>query len=276
MTQRQSQVKVLTIHEFAQICRTTIRTIRFYTKLGLLQPVRVDPYTKYRYYQPWQAREFFKIRLLQNFRVPLKEIKKAAKKYSEEDFLDHQLGLVKGEITEKEKEYTFLDRIKKFLFGEKPTQFLRLEWIGPYNLFCMYVPAGRFDQINSHIYQLFDLAKKYKISHNRRPMTIYWDPPDIYKPKDAKFEVGLICKSKKRNSPHFPKNVYFKTYPRQKALTYTYKGPFGYLTFIHKKVYELVGAKRLGGNPFDIHFAGPWNKQLEYDHLTKVGYPVRG
>src|SRR3989338_472751 len=75
MTQGQSQVNLLTIKQFAEVCRTTPRTLRFYEKKGLFKPAVIDTFNKYRFYHPSQAREFLKIKLLQNFHVPLKQIK---------------------------------------------------------------------------------------------------------------------------------------------------------------------------------------------------------
>ena len=74
MTQRQSQVNLLTINKFAKMCRTTPRTLRLYEKKGLLKPAYIDTYNSYRYYKVSQVEDFQKIRLLKNFHVPLREI----------------------------------------------------------------------------------------------------------------------------------------------------------------------------------------------------------
>ena len=105
----------LTIHQFATLCRTTVRTIRFYDKKGILRPASVDPFTGYRYYHPHQTREFFKIKLIQRFNVPLKEIEKVGKSYSESSFLDKKLSDLKTVIEEKQKEYRALQTIKNDL-----------------------------------------------------------------------------------------------------------------------------------------------------------------
>ena len=108
MTHGQSQVNLstssrqghLTIKQFAEVCRTTPRTLRFYEKKGLFKPAVIDAFTKYRSYHPRQAREFLKIKLLQNFHVPLKQIKTS---FAENTLLS-RLKILKEEIAEKEKE----------------------------------------------------------------------------------------------------------------------------------------------------------------------------
>src|SRR3989344_5455139 len=104
MTQRQSQVTLLKVGDFAQICRTTPRTIRFYEKKGLIKPILIDEFSGYRFYDPKQAREVFKIKLLQNFSLSLKDVSKSIKKYNEYGFLEEKLGKIKEEIEQKQKE----------------------------------------------------------------------------------------------------------------------------------------------------------------------------
>lgn len=50
------------------------RTLRFYEQKGLFKPIKIDSNSKYRFYDPKQARDFLKIKLLQNFHLSLKQI----------------------------------------------------------------------------------------------------------------------------------------------------------------------------------------------------------
>lgn len=43
---------LLSIHEFAHVCRTTPRTLRFYAQKGLFKPIKIDQNNKYRFYDP--------------------------------------------------------------------------------------------------------------------------------------------------------------------------------------------------------------------------------
>ncbi|MCL4354249.1 MerR family transcriptional regulator [Patescibacteria group bacterium] len=263
----------LTIKQFADICRTTPRTIRFYEQSGLLLPRKVDQFSKYRYYEADQARDFFKIKLLQSFNVPLKGMEQAIKNYTEKSFLEERLESVQEEIDEKRREYEFLKNIKEFLFGNAKSK-LKKEKLGPFKLFCMSVKGGRYDEINSYIVKMFEIAEKFSIPITEKQM-IFYKEPHLYTPVNANLEVCLICENIKLPAGLIlPQNTYFKTYQRQKVLTYDYKGPFEYLTFIHKKMIEIVQGRCLKDLPFDIHYKGPWNENSEFNYLTKVGYPV--
>lgn len=65
----------MTIKEFAALCACSSQTLRYYDKIGLLKPARVDPWSGYRYYEPQQAIEFVKIKNLQTADFSISEIK---------------------------------------------------------------------------------------------------------------------------------------------------------------------------------------------------------
>lgn len=66
---------MMTIKEFAQLCSCNTQTLRYYDKIDLLKPVKVDPWTGYRYYAPAQAVDFVKIKNLQAADFTIDEIK---------------------------------------------------------------------------------------------------------------------------------------------------------------------------------------------------------
>jgi DNA-binding transcriptional MerR regulator len=45
------------IGAFAQVGGVSAKTLRFYDQIGLLRPTRVDPRTRYRFYQPRQLHD---------------------------------------------------------------------------------------------------------------------------------------------------------------------------------------------------------------------------
>ncbi len=65
----------MTIKEFAKLCSCSTQTLRYYDKIGLLKPDRVDPWSGYRYYIPAQALDFVKIKNLQEADFSIEEIK---------------------------------------------------------------------------------------------------------------------------------------------------------------------------------------------------------
>ena len=66
---------MMTIKEFASLCGCNVQTLRYYDKIDLLKPVRVDPWSGYRYYAKSQAIDFVKIKNLQAADFSIGEIK---------------------------------------------------------------------------------------------------------------------------------------------------------------------------------------------------------
>lgn len=269
-----SKLKLVSIKQFATLCRTTPRTIRFYDQKGLIRPAKIDPVTNYRYYDPYQAREYFKIKLLHNFHIPLRQIGSVIKKANKETFLDAQLATIKKEIEEKVKELTFLKNIRSFLFSGKPANLhLKSEVWGPFVVFGTTDQYGRYDKINSVMVELFKRAKELKIPVTENQMTFYLDPVD-YRPKDTNLMICLICKLKTiPEDIKLPDGYFFSEYPKTDVKAYNYKGPYDYITLIYQKLYEgRVGLLQPHEVGFDMHVYGSWNKKSPYDYLTKIAF----
>ena len=66
---------MMTIKEFASLCSCNAQTLRYYDKIDLLKPVKVDQWSGYRYYTNSQAIDFVKIKNLQAADFTIDEIK---------------------------------------------------------------------------------------------------------------------------------------------------------------------------------------------------------
>lgn len=66
---------MMTIKEFASLCDCNTQTLRYYDKIDLLKPIKVDQWSGYRYYEKFQAVDFVKIKNLQAADLSIEEIK---------------------------------------------------------------------------------------------------------------------------------------------------------------------------------------------------------
>ncbi len=66
---------MITIQGFAKLCGCSTQTLRYYDRIGLLTPAKVDEWTGYRYYEEEQALLFVKIKNLQQADFSIEEIK---------------------------------------------------------------------------------------------------------------------------------------------------------------------------------------------------------
>lgn len=65
----------MTIKNFARLCGCNPQTLRYYDRVDLLKPAKVDPWSGYRYYEEEQALTFVKIKNLQSADFTIDEIR---------------------------------------------------------------------------------------------------------------------------------------------------------------------------------------------------------
>lgn len=63
------------IGQFSKICNTSVKTLRYYCDMGLIEPSYIDPVTNYRYFDYDKIQVMEKILLLKNLQTPLSKIK---------------------------------------------------------------------------------------------------------------------------------------------------------------------------------------------------------
>jgi len=76
------------IHEFAKLCKTSAKTLRFYDNNGILKANYIDPDNGYRYYTDEQAYQYQKIQQLKQIGFSLEEIKNSLLDCDEQEMLE--------------------------------------------------------------------------------------------------------------------------------------------------------------------------------------------
>jgi DNA-binding transcriptional MerR regulator len=294
MTQRQSQVnvvasdegefepklpkmaKLFSIKKFAEVCRTTPRTVRFYDQKGIIKPKYVDKWTGYRYYDPEQARDFLRIRFMQNFHIPLKQIALTISLDASGSFMDERLETLKNEISEREKELRFLKNLKTLLFEDQPlNKVFKREEVGPFNLFCMKVEHAEADKANEYRLMLYEKAKELNLDISGKDIIFYFNSD--YRPKDMSEEYSIILKTGQIEADLSQNSqFYFRTFPKTKALTYLYQGPNNYFIILYQKLYQYIDRYKikLKGPVFDINQEDPFIAKSKFDYQTLLVFPI--
>lgn len=273
MTLRQSQV-LITIREFAKMCRTTPRTLRFYEQKGLFLSDSIDQFTKYRYYDPKRTREFFRIKLLQDFAIPLSDIKTVLFSDTKEGFLQEKMGEIKKQIEEKEKEYEFLKQIRHFLFADENIEKLfKKDFVGPYIMLTKRTTQGRYDKIEEEVTEMISVAKKLHIVLEGTQMTFYLDPVS-YKPLDTHLELAIVLKATEIPSVVLPEGYVFRMFTKTKIIAYPYRGPYAYITLVYQKIRNsTIAGITKESRSIDIHLPVE-SGTSEYEKLTKIAFPI--
>lgn len=66
---------LLPIGRFSQLCRLSIKALRYYDEIGLLKPAQIDQWSNYRYYTIEQAAIADQIRLWRATEMPIEEVR---------------------------------------------------------------------------------------------------------------------------------------------------------------------------------------------------------
>ncbi len=85
------------IGETASLMGITTQTLRFYDKIGLVKPIKIDPRTGYRYYAYEQFHFIDRIKYLQSLGMPLDDIKEVMLSKKVERLLPFCLAKEKSE-----------------------------------------------------------------------------------------------------------------------------------------------------------------------------------
>ena len=106
----------MTIQAFARLCGCNPQTLRYYDKVDLLKPDRVDKFTGYRYYDEEQALTFVKIKNLQLGGFSIEEIRPLLAADDDEIYRAFE-----GKITEQRARLEAMKEIQRSYRSEMTT-----------------------------------------------------------------------------------------------------------------------------------------------------------
>ena len=259
---------------FSQMAKTTIKTLRFYDREGLLAPAHTDAETGYRYYLGEQLYTLHEIQSLRQMGFSIAQIKQLLSGQHTADILaqrEHELAeerrLVEERMfrlhhyMEKRREEMKYQAVMKDI--PECIVFSRRVKIPNYDAMMTMVPeTGR--KISAANPDLKCALPEYCFN-------IYHDGE--YRETDIDVE---ICEAVERIGNEVD-DIKFKTCPPVTVVSAMHKGPYrtlglayAFLTsWIEQNGYEMTD------NPRESFIDGIWNKDSEEDWLTEVQIPVK-
>ena len=166
------------IGEFSYLCSMSIKTLRYYDKIGVLIPASVDELTGYRYYDIDQLEQAQKIKSLQEASFTLEEIKAILKEKNTEILLSKEKQIRKEELNKIQK----INKMKKELNNEE------VEVLENPNLYI----TGDFKKLKS--YNNFDEeVEKLNINyHDNNWKKVFVNLEEGYKEENIKCFIGKL------------------------------------------------------------------------------------
>ncbi|WP_106767103.1 MerR family transcriptional regulator [Paenibacillus faecalis] len=103
------------IGRFSEICNVPVKTLRYYSDIGLLKPSYIDPETNYRYYDYDHIQTVKKIMLLRSCHISLANIKEfmdSADREKWQSILEHKIDELEELKQQIAKQIEDMDRLK--------------------------------------------------------------------------------------------------------------------------------------------------------------------
>lgn len=264
---------MLKIGEFSKLCKTTIKTLRYYDEVGLLKPVKVDA-NGYRYYEIEQLNDLIFILELRNLDFSILDIKNIQNSKQKQEHLEKHLLVLEEEMNRKSKQISlvknFIEKAKK---GEIMEKYIAKKIVVPNNI--VYFRHGTINSMADmldFILQAGTEVRKYNPTLKCKDYCYVTYSANEYKEKDVELEYVEAVESFGQES----QNIHFRQEDAIEAIAVQHKGSYSnlnkayafVLNWVKEKGYKIYAPIR------EVYIDGCWNKQNEAEYLTEIQVPI--
>lgn len=259
------------IGEFSKMSKTTIKTLRYYEKEGLIQPIFIDQNTSYRYYESSQLVDISKIISLRQIGLSIKDIKKVLDGYNIIEILNNR----KQEIEKNLMNYNIeLSKINHLLEEKNMENKIFIKEIPSYTIYYCDGIISDFSKISEFVLQAGTECSK--VNPNLKCIT-----PDYcyisyldgeYKEKDIKIRYAQAVEIVGKET----KKIKFTKSNPITAICIYHKGAYENLRDSYNTILKYIedNGYKIIDNSRECYIDGCWNKENEKDYLTEIQFPV--
>ena len=237
------------IGEFSKICRVPVSALRYYSDLGLLPPVQIDPGSGYRYYEATQLPRLNRILALKDLGLSLDEIGSILNDELSAVELRGMLRLKRAEmsqaVAEQQARLARVENRLRLIEGEgnMPDYEIVLKELEPLHVVSLREIAPQPKHVGTMIADGFAAIMPAGIMPAAPCFTLFHDPE--FKPENLDVEVAYPVSPEVPSAPQTPGGRSFghRVVPGgQMAVT------------VHQGSYEIIGqAYGALGNWIDAH-----------------------
>ena len=270
---------MLKIGEFSKLSRVSIRMLRHYDEIGLLEPAEIEPFTGYRYYSEKQLPIAGRINALKDMGFGLSAIREILLCRDDGALLQQYLRIRRAELQELAEQTAYrlrlldtaLERLRK---DDEAMQ---------YDVNLKTFPERYAATLRRRIpaYEMEGMLWSQLVSETA-PLNLVPDDPCYcsvvfhdkeYKEADVDVEAQKTVKGRYPDTEH----VRFRTLPAVTAATAVCKGSYDQMNAIMAAVAEwvTVNGYELDGPAFNIYHVSPHETSDPSEFVTEVCYPVR-
>lgn len=265
------------IREFSKFAKVTARMLRYYDKVGLFKPAKIDKFTGYRYYSANQIPTLSKIITFRDVGFNVEEISRLIQMENSEDVLK-ELKRKQIEIqTNIDNERRIISNIDTIIstFGKESILMnfeVKLKSISNCKVVSTRAKLESYSKEIDLWAMLGTYAQNNQLQPCGEPFAIYHDGE--YKEKDVDIEVAMPVAKLNKNEGKF---VFREVESVPCMATILYKGryknideAFFYLAkWIENSEYKPCGKVR------QVSIKGEWNELNPDNYLVEIQMPVQ-
>jgi DNA-binding transcriptional MerR regulator len=280
---------MLKIGEFAWLSQVTVETLRHYDRLGLLKPVRLDPFTGYRYYSLDQLPRLNRILALKDLGLSLEEVARMVDPQVKPDeirsILKSQQAELEQEIQEAQRRLARVEaRLKQIdMEGKMPEHEVLLKTVEAQWIASVRETISTWDQdvFGPTLTRMFDQAGEHLDRQGAEctgPGIALYHDSQLHigtKREDPDVEAALpIAKQIPESAPAKVRQL-----PKAEVAYVVHKGSFSGLPLAKQAIFAWIEANgyRRAGPIREVYLHHDPDHQANEDsprHITEVQFPV--
>ena len=269
---------MLKIGEFSKLSRVSVRMLRHYDEIGLMNPAEIDRFTDYRYYREDQLPKAGRIAALKDMGFSLADIIRILDIYEDREQLERFFS-----ARQEELEALSRDTARKLTLLDAARKRLRKEENMSYDVTIKTSPERYAATVQMTVPRYEDEAQIWGtlVEETCRMNLAEADPclcavtflDGEYKEENVEMLAWKTVKGSYPDTEH----VRFRTLPEVTVASCTYKGSYTQITEVYAAVIAWMEANgyEAAGPMFNIYHVSPHETQNPEEFVTEICYPVK-
>ena len=263
------------IGEFSVLSKTTVKTLRFYEKEGLVLPSHIDKYTGYRYYEASQLDEVARVLDYRKIGLSIKEIKSVIYNGDLNSILENRKKNIENEIKLHNNQ---LQQINNMIKEITMNQEIMIKHLPACTIYYKEGTVKNYSEISTFILEsgteCLNLNPGITCVQPDYCYINYLDGE--YKEKDIKIRYAQAVVE--GDTPYNESdNIKFTSIGEVKAICIYHKGTYDSLGKSYSKIMKHIeeNGYEIADFPRECYIDGIWNKDDVNDWLTEIQIPIK-
>lgn len=263
------------IGEFSSLSKTTIKTIRYYEKEGLIKPSLIDEYTGYRYYEAKQLDEVARIISFRKIGLSIKDIKRIMSSGDLTEVLSQRKKNIEEELVLHNQQLAEINRMIKEI---SMSQEIMIKQLPACTIYYKEGVVADYSEISGFILnsgkECFKLNPDIKCVEPDYCYVNYLDGQ--FKERDIKIRYAQAVVEGEKPFVESD-SIKFTKIDEVKAVCIYHKGAYDELGKSYSEIMKHIedNGYEIADCPRECYIDGIWNKDDVNDWLTEIQVPIK-